>query len=102
MKTNDENYNLLAKEIVIKGVDDYKTALKELWALEKKLIFVKSMLTDCEKFFESQWCEELSGINDPTYIKNNAFDTAKREYENDDIVTVSIKIKPKKKTKVEE
>lgn len=33
-KPSDENFNLLAKSVVAQGVDDYKTALKQKWALE--------------------------------------------------------------------
>ena len=46
----------------------------------------------------SEWCKELSDIDDSSYIKNNAFIQARKEFKEDEIVSVSIKIKPKKKT----
>ena len=44
MKANDANFELLAKEIVIQGVDDYKRALKQKWALENKLYSINNEL----------------------------------------------------------
>lgn len=98
MKANDANFELLAKEIVIKGVDDYKRALKQKWALENKLYSINNVLVECEQFFCSEWCKALSDIDDSSYIKNNAFIQARKEFKEDEIVSVSIKIKPKKKT----
>lgn len=98
MKANDANFELLAKEIVIQGVDDYKRALKQKWALENKLYSINNVLVECEQFFCSEWCKELSDIDDSSYIKNNAFIQARKEFKEDEIVSVSIKIKPKKKT----
>ena len=50
MKANDANFELLAKEIVIQGVDDYKRALKQKWALENKLYSINNVLVECEQF----------------------------------------------------
>lgn len=106
MKTNDKNFDLLAKGIVIQGIEDYKKALKEKWALENKLLSVNKTLIECEQFFYSEWCKDLSDIDDPTYIRNNSFIKAKKDFNKNDVVTVSVEIKPKKetkkKTKVEE
>lgn len=98
MKYVDPNFDLLAKGIVIQGVEDYKTALKQKWALEQKMISINKSLLDCESFFLSEWCAELSDIDDPSYIKNNAFIEAKKEYKKED-ATVNIIIKPKETKK---
>lgn len=54
MKYVDPNFDLLAKGIVIQGVEDYKTALKQKWALEQKMISINKSLLDCESFFHSE------------------------------------------------
>ena len=95
MNSTNKNYDELAKAIVIQAVEDYKRALKEQKELENKLMLVNSRITECEKFFESEWCKELSNIEDSTYIIDNARKTAKEELKNE-VVIVSIRIKQKK------
>lgn len=94
MKYVDPNFDLLAKGVVVQAVTDYKNALKQKWALEQKMISINKELLECESFFHSEWCEELSDINDPSYIKNNALIEAKKEYKKEN-ATVSIIIKQK-------
>lgn len=102
-KPSDENFNLLAKSVVAQGVDDYKTALKQKWALENRLHAANCTIAECEAFFYSEWCKELSDIDDPSYIRNNSFIEAKKEFNKQENVTVRIDITPKKKkTKVAE
>lgn len=100
MNKHDEKFEMLAKSIVAQGVEDYKKALKQKWALERKLRDVDGVLTECEKFFNSEWCECLSDIDNPSYIIDNATETAKKEFD-DVIFTVTIKSRLKKKTEVE-
>ena len=102
MNRHDENFKMLAKGVVSQGVEDYKKALKLKWALEHKMRDVNKTLMECEKFFNSEWCKDLSDIDDPTYIRNNSFIEAKKDFNKNDVVTVSVKIKPKEETKVEE
>ena len=96
-KPSDEKFNLLAKSVVAQGVDDYKTALKQKWALENRLHTVNRTIAECEAFFYSEWCKELSDIEDPFYIRNNSFIEAKKEFNKQENVTVRIDIKPKEK-----
>ena len=95
MNPTNKNYDELAKAIVIQAVEDYKRALKERKELENKLMLVNSRITECEKFFESEWCKELSNIEDSTYIIDNTRKTAKEELKNE-VVIVSNRIKQKK------
>lgn len=95
MKYVDPNFDLLAKGIVVQTVTDYKTLLKQKWALEQKMISINKELLGCESFFHNEWCAELSDINDPSYIKNNSLIEAKKEYKKED-ATVNIIIKQKR------
>lgn len=58
---------------------------------------VNKTLTECEKFFNSEWCKDLSDIDDPHYIIDNATNTAKKEFDKDEIFTVTVKSKLRKK-----
>ena len=97
MNIHDENFKMLAKGVVSKGVEDYKKALKLKWALEHKMHEVNKTLMECEKFFNSELCKDLSDIDDPNYIIDNTANTAKKEFDEDEIFTVTIKSKLRKK-----
>ena len=97
MNIHDENFKMLAKGVVSQGVEDYKKALKLKWALEHKMHEVNKTLMECEKFFNSEWCKDLSDIDDPYYIIDNATNTAKKEFDEDEIFTVTVKSKLRKK-----
>ena len=97
MNRHDENFKMLAKGVVSQGVEDYKKALKLKWALEDKMRDVNNTLMECEKFFNSEWCKDLSDIDDPHYIIDNATNTAKKEFDEDEIFTVTVKSKLRKK-----
>lgn len=95
--THVECWEDLAKTIVTQGVDDYKRALNMKRALERKLHSVDKAIVECEKFFKSQWCKELSEL-EGDFIMENARETAEQEYNNDyESVTVTIRMKRKKK-----
>ena len=100
MNRHDENFKMLAKGVVSQGVEDYKKALKLKWALEHKMHEVDKTLMECEKFFNSEWCKDLSDIDDPHYIIDNATNTAKKEFNEDEIFTVTVKSKLRKKEDV--
>lgn len=93
--TEEQVYTGLGAGIVRQGVDDYKRALKELWELEKKLAKVNGRITECERFFNSEYCYMLSKM-DGDFIIKRAHADAKYEYENEEKVTVSVSIKKKK------
>lgn len=92
--TEEQAYTGLGAGIVRQGVDDYKRALKELWELEKKLAKVNGRITECERFFNSEYCYMLTKM-DGDFIIKRAHADAKYEYENEEKVTVSVSIKKK-------
>lgn len=95
--THVESWDALAKGIVTQGVDDYKQALNKKRALERELHSINKTIVECEKFFNSQWCKELSEM-DADFIIENAKKTAEKEFRNDyESITVSVRMKKKKK-----
>ena len=61
----DENaaYQRLASAIVLRAVKDYRFAKRRL-ERDPEDIWAREMATECEKFFRSDWCYALSGMDD--------------------------------------
>lgn len=99
MNTNTrENmaYKALGEAVAAQAVEDYKRALKDIWALEKAMNLAKKTLVECERFFDSEYGAMLSDM-DGDYIKRHAAETAKWEFNHKELVTAHVKIKLREK-----
>lgn len=63
-----DGYELLAKAIILKAVDDYRSARRVL-ARNPNNIFAQDKLASCERFFLSDWFAVLSNV-DGEFILN--------------------------------
>lgn len=57
-----DGYELLARAIILKAVDDYRSARKVL-AKNPNNIFAKDKIAQCERFFLSAWFTVLSNVD---------------------------------------
>lgn len=63
-----DGYERLARAIILKAVDDYRSARKVL-ARNPHNIFAQDKLDQCERFFLSDWFAVLSNV-DGEFILN--------------------------------
>ena len=64
----NEGVTNLAKEIVLRACIDYKRAVKKLKKNPNDTTATK-IKSDCERFFNSEWCECLTNIPGETMLK---------------------------------
>lgn len=65
-----DEYQLLANAIVLQAANDWKRAnmeLKKAKPLSRKWLSWENLRKECEEFFRSEWCGELTGL-DGNYI----------------------------------
>lgn len=91
-------YKALGEAVAAQAVEDYKRALKDIWALEKAMNLAKRTLVECERFFDSEYGKMMSDM-DGDYIKKHATETAKWEFDHKEIVTAHVKIKLREECK---
>lgn len=94
--TEEQAYDSFGKAVAAQAVEDYKRALKHLWALEKQMHLAKKTIDECERFFDSGYGFALSDLNGDC-IKKNATARAKYEFDHVEIVTAHVKTKLRKK-----
>ena len=73
--TDDTAYQRLANAIVCQAVKDYRLALLRLRRNPKDRI-AREMVQDCEKFFRSEWCYLLSGMDADYFLRKLRDDTS--------------------------
>ena len=61
-------YNLLANGIILKAVDDYRSARKTL-ARDPDNVLAQRQVSQCEKFFLSGWFQVLSNVDGSFVLK---------------------------------
>ena len=59
---------MLANAIIIQAADDYRVSLRRLKLNRMSREFLQ-MKEDCEKFFQSQWFEQLTSVDGKTIMK---------------------------------
>lgn len=59
----DEAWNNLAHAIVIKAVEDYRSALQKLVLKRGDLRNALRVKKECEIFFSSDWCKFLTDVD---------------------------------------
>ena len=63
----NEGLENLTNAIILQAVKDYRKALKELSLNGKSS---NAVITDCERFFRSDWCRQLTNVDGEYLITN--------------------------------
>ena len=58
---------MLANAIIIQAADDYRTSLRRLKLNRMNLEYLR-MKEECERFFLSQWFEQLTNVDGKTIM----------------------------------
>jgi len=66
-ETNIPPEQMLANAIIIQAADDYRTALRRLKLNRMNREYLR-MKEECERFFQSQWFEQLTNVDGKTIM----------------------------------